>query len=220
MERLFCQFLVFPRFLNCLLLLIYIFLFDLFFFACLLVFTQVGPSVPKTFRDDFFTRMGPSVPEILRGDVSPKWVHLCRRYLTVIFSRVIFSPKCECALSYLRPSVPEILIGVIFYTHAVAWDHLCPKHTTLPENNFYCGEVVLPTCCCLSPFLTCLLLFIYTFIQLVLFCLLIGSFSFLFQMCSSQGCSANSLPDSRIICSHGLAASRKQCLHHHSYLSG
>ena len=32
-------------------------------------------------------------------------------------------------------------------------------------------------------------------------------------MCSSQGCGANSLPHSRIICSHGLAASRKQCLH-------
>ena len=161
---------------------LYILLFDLFFFACLSVFTQVGPSVSKIFRDDFFMRMGPSVPEILRGDVSPKWdhlcpkrkilhrsnyycawrdyfanslffpasstvcfclymflfdfftrmgpsvpeilggdfspkwVHLCRRYLTVIFSGVIFSLKCECALLYLRPSVPEILIGVIFYT--------------------------------------------------------------------------------------------------------
>ena len=72
---------------------LYIFLFDLFFFACLSAFTQVGPSVPKIFRDDFltrmgasvpkifrddfFTRMGLSVPEILRGDVSPKWDHLC-----------------------------------------------------------------------------------------------------------------------------------------------
>ena len=38
-----------------------------------------------TFPDDFFTRMGPSVPEILRGDVSPKWDHLCSRYLEMIF---------------------------------------------------------------------------------------------------------------------------------------
>ena len=42
--------------------------FDLFFFACLSVFTQVGRSVPKIFRDDFSTRMGPSLPEILRGN--------------------------------------------------------------------------------------------------------------------------------------------------------
>ena len=33
---------------------LYIFLFDLFFFACLSAFTQVGPSVPEIFRDDFF----------------------------------------------------------------------------------------------------------------------------------------------------------------------
>ena len=71
----------------------------------------------------------------------------------------------------------------------------------------------MPTCCCFPLFLICLLLFIYIFIQLVLFCLHVGSFSFLFQMCSSQGSGANSLPYSRIICSHGLAASRKQCLH-------
>ena len=46
-------------------------------FHSLAGFQQVGPSVPKIFRDDFFTRMGPSVPEITRGDVSPKWDHLC-----------------------------------------------------------------------------------------------------------------------------------------------
>ena len=45
---------------------LYIFLFDLFFFACLSAFTQVGPSVPEIFRDDFFfTRMRPSVPRYL-----------------------------------------------------------------------------------------------------------------------------------------------------------
>ena len=114
-ERLFCQFVVFPRFLICLLLLTYI-LFDLLFFSCLSVFTHMRPSVLKIFRDDLFTRMGPSVPEKLRSDFSPKWDHLCRGYLTVIFPGVIFSPKCECELLYLRPSVPEILTGVVFYT--------------------------------------------------------------------------------------------------------
>ena len=48
---------------------LYIFSFDLFFFACLAVFTQVGRSVPKIFRDDF----------------SREWDHLCPRYLGVIF---------------------------------------------------------------------------------------------------------------------------------------
>ena len=71
---------------------LYIFLFDLFFFACFSV----------------FTRMGPSVPEVLRGDFSPKWVHLCRRYLTVIlfrgdfFTEVRVHPFCS-------------------------WGHLCPR---------------------------------------------------------------------------------------------
>ena len=50
---------------------IYIFLFDLFFFACLSAFTQVGPSVPKIFRDDFF--------------FSREWDHLCPRYVGVMF---------------------------------------------------------------------------------------------------------------------------------------
>ena len=67
-------------------------LFDLFFFSCLSVFTQVGPSVSTSFFAMIFSR---------------KWDHLCRRYLTVIFSGVIFSLKCECALLYLRPSVPK-----------------------------------------------------------------------------------------------------------------
>ena len=76
----------FPRFLNCLLFLIYIYIFsfDLFFFACcrfspkwdhlclryleMIFFTQVGPSLPKIFRDDFFTQVGPSVPKIFRND--------------------------------------------------------------------------------------------------------------------------------------------------------
>ena len=51
---------------------LYIFLFDLLFFACLSAFTQVGPSVPKIFRDDFFF-------------YANAWDHLCPRYLGVMF---------------------------------------------------------------------------------------------------------------------------------------
>ena len=140
------------------------------------------------------------MPEIFRGDFSPKWVHLCRSYLTVIFFRDDFLTKVR-----VRPFVPGAICARDFnkgdFLHPVAWDLLCPKRTILPENNFCC---FLPTCCCFAPFLICLLLFIYIFIQLVLFCLLVGSFGFLFQMCSSQGCGAISLPHSRITCRHGL----------------
>ena len=62
-------------------------LFDLLFFACLSVFTHMGPSVPKIFRDDLFTRMRPSVPEILRVDFSPRWDNLCPRFLGYDFFR-------------------------------------------------------------------------------------------------------------------------------------
>ena len=107
----------------------------------------MGPSVPKICRDDFFTGMGPSVPEILRGDFSPKL-------------RVTFSPKWD--LLFLGPSVPEILIGGDFL-YPVAWDHLCPKRKILPGSNYYCGEVILPTCCLFSP-VPHLFAFVYTFL--------------------------------------------------------
>ena len=73
----------------------------------------------------------------------------------------------------------------------------------------------MPTCCCFFPFLICFLLFIYIYLFNLSFfaCLSVLLISFLFQMCSSQGCGANSLSNSRIICSYELAASRKQCLH-------
>ena len=68
----------------------------------------------------------------------------------------------------MRPFVPGAICARDFnsgdFLHPVAWDHLCPKRTTLPENNFYCGEVILSTCCCFPPFLICLLLFIYIFL--------------------------------------------------------
>ena len=130
----------------------------------------------------------------------------------IFFSGVIFSPKCECPLLYLGPSVPEIFNrGDLL--HPVAWDHLFPKRTILPENNFYCGEVI------------CQLVVVFPCFSFVCFCLYIFLFNvsffacmsvllvFFFQMCSSRGSGANSLPHSRIICSHGLVASRKQCLH-------
>ena len=195
--------------------------------------------MPEICRDDFFTRMGPSVPEILGGDFSPKWVHLYRRYLRVIFASksdhlCLRFFRCDFS-TQVRPSVPRYFCfkGDFFtqvgpfvpgaicardlnrgdFLYPVAWDHLCPKRKILPGSNYYCGEVILPTCCCFPPFLICLLLSIYIFISLLLFCLLVGSFSFLFQMCSSQKCAANSLSYSLIICSLKLAASRKQCLH-------
>ena len=83
-----------------------------------------------------------------------------------------FVPGAICARNFNRGD----------FLHPVAWDHLFPKRTILPENNFYSGEVIyLPTSCCFPLFLICLLLFIYIFIQLVLFCLHVGSFSFLFS---------------------------------------
>ena len=119
-------------------------------------------------------------------------------------------------------SVPEIFDRGDFL-HPVAWDYLCPERTILPGSNRYCGKVIFAS---FSLSLLC-----WPRFSLLLFCLfvclcfniltwLIGfcCFSvlfliFLFQMCSSQRCGANSLPLSLIICSHWLAASRKQCLH-------
>ena len=70
-----------------------------------------------------------------------------------------FVPGAICARNFNRGD----------FLHPVAWNHLFPKRT------------ILPTSCCFPLFLICLLLFIYIFIQLVLFCLHVGSFSFLFS---------------------------------------
>ena len=136
---------------------LYIFLFDLFFFACLSVFTQVGPSVPK----------------VLRSDFSPKWVHLSRRYLTVIFFfrgdfltkvRVPpFVPGATCARNFNRGH----------FLRTVALDHLFPKHTILPENNFYRGEVI------------CQLVVVLPCFSFVCFCLYIFLFNLSFFACMS-----------------------------------
>ena len=108
-----------------------------------------------------------------------------------------FVPGAICARNFNRGD----------FLHPVAWDHLFPTRTILPENNFYCGSY-FPTGCCFPLFLICLLLFNLSFFACISVLLV-----FLFQMCSSRGSGANSLPHSRIICSHGLVASRKQCLH-------
>ena len=52
-------------------------------------------------------------------------------------------------ISWMGPSVSEILIGDFLPT----WDHLCPKRKILTGDNYYCGEVILPICCCFHPFL-------------------------------------------------------------------
>ena len=94
-------------------------LFDLFFFSCLSVFTQVGPSVPEIFNSDFF-----------RGDFLTE-VRVC-------------------------PFIPEAI---------------CAQNVRL---HFYCGEVILPTCC-FSP----------RHFSLVCFCLYIFLFNLSFFACLS-----------------------------------
>jgi len=53
------------------------------------------------------------------------------------------------------------------FLHPVAWDHLFPKRTILPENNFYCGEVI------------CQLVVVFPCFSFVCFCLYIFLFNFL-----------------------------------------
>ena len=92
---------------------------------------------------------------------------------------MIFSPKCECPL-FVTGAICARNFKRGDFLHPVAWDHLFPKRTILPENNVYCGEVICQLVV-FPCFLICLLLFIYIFIQLVLFCLHVGSFSFPFS---------------------------------------
>ena len=166
-ERLFCQFIVFPRFLICLLLLTYIFHL---FFACLSVFTHVGPFSPKIFRDDLFMRMGPSVPEILRVDFSPRRDHLCPGFLWMIFSG---------EWDHLCPTY----LGVIFHSSGT----ICNQNgrfyleATIIEERLSCQFLVFPR------FLFCLLLlfcFIFHF-TCYFFCLLV-SFHLHGTMCAQD----------------------------------
>ena len=92
----------------------------------------------------------------------------------MIFLGVIFSPKCEFALLYLGPSVPEILIGVIFTPSRPSVPktyNFTPKQLLLWRRYFANLLLFFPVSH-LLPFV-----YIYIFIQLVLFCLLVGSFN-------------------------------------------
>ena len=116
-----------------------------------------------------------------------------------------FVPGAICARNFNRGD----------FLHPVAWDHLFPKRTILPENNFYCGEVICQLVVvfpCFSFVCFCLYIFLFN-LSFFFFACMSVLLVFFFQMCSSRGSGANSLPHSRIICSHGLVASRKQCLH-------
>ena len=132
------------------------------------------------------------MPEILRGDVSPKWDHLCPRYLEMIFSRewdhlcpryleVIFSREWD----YLYPRHLEMIFSR-------EWDHLCPRYlgvmfhpsvTICAQNVRFCieatlsvhGEIILPVCC--FPAFPQLFAFPYTYFHLTCSFLLACRFS-------------------------------------------
>ena len=124
-------------------------------------------------------------------------------------------------------SVYKILIGVIFFFTPSSLGPSVPRTYDFTWKHRFCGKVIFTSLFnsssllfglvfslllfCLFVFFVCLCFYILTW--LVVFCCFSVFLIFLFQMCSSQRCGANSLPLSLIICSHWLAASRKQCLH-------
>ena len=111
-----------------------------------------------------------------------------------------FVPGAICARNFNRGD----------FLHPIAWKHLFPKRTILPENNFYCGEVICQLVVVFPCFsFVCFCLYIFLF-NLSFFACMSVLLVFFFQMCSSRGSGANFLPHSRIICSHRLFASRKQ----------
>ena len=169
--------------------------------------------------------MGPSVPEMFRVDFSPKWVHLCRRYLRVIFfhlSRTMleilrndfftqvgpsvpeifkdeffvqvgpFVPGEIFALRHLQGSLlspvwhgsymPEILMGVIFYTKELGT--VCARKVrsyldaTIIVESLFCQFPPWTCCCCPRFSLLFACLCFYIFIRFVAFCLLVASFLF------------------------------------------
>ena len=72
-ERLFCQVVVFPRFLISLLLLTYIFSLTCYFLLACQFSSTWDHLCPRLLGMIFFRRMGPSVPDILWDDFTPKW---------------------------------------------------------------------------------------------------------------------------------------------------
>ena len=97
-----------------------------------------------------------------------------------------FVPGAICARNFNRGD----------FLHPVAWDHLFPKRTILPENNFYCGEVICQLVVVFPCFsFVCFCLYIFLF-NLSFFACMSVLLVFFFQMCSSRGSGANSLPHS------------------------
>ena len=117
------------------------------------------------------------MPEILTGDFSPKWVHLSRRYLTVICFFFFFLRGDFLTQVRVPPFVTGAICARNFnrgdFLHPVAWDHLFPKRAILPENNFYCGEVI------------CQLVVVFPCFSFVCFCLYIFLFNLSFFACMS-----------------------------------
>ena len=100
-----------------------------------------------------------------------QFVGVFHHFPFVCFSSYIFYLTCSfLVFTWMGPSVPEIFRS----DFSPKWDHVCPKRNMSPRSNYFCGEVILPICCCFPLFPICLLLLIYVFIWLVLFCLLVG----------------------------------------------
>ena len=77
----------------------------------------------------------------------------------------------------VSPFVPEAICARNFnrgdFLHPVAWDHLFPKRTILPENNFYCGEVICQLVVvfpCFSFVCFCLYIYFYSTCRFLLAC--------------------------------------------------
>ena len=90
---------------------------------------------------------------------------------SLFFSGAIFSPKCECPL-FVTGAICAQNFKRGDFLHPVAWDHLFPKRTILPENNFYCGEVICQ-------------LVVFPCFSFVCFCLYIFLFNLSFFACMS-----------------------------------
>ena len=111
---------------------IYIFSFDLFFFACCRFSPKWDHLCPRYLEMIFSPKWGHLCPRYLEMISSPKWDHLCPRYLELIFSR---------EWDYLCPRY----FGVMFH----------PSGTICAQNvRFYTettlsmhGKIIMPVCC-------------------------------------------------------------------------
>ena len=157
-ERLFCQFVVFPRFLVCLLLLIYIFYLTCYFLlACR--FSPTWDHLCPSYLGMIFSR---------------EWDHLCPKYLGTIFhpggticAQDFYGWFFSGEWDHLCP----IYLGVIFH----------PRGTICNQNGRFYLEATVITERLFSQFavfprfLICFLLVTYIFLfDLLFFCLLVG----------------------------------------------